>query len=299
MDARSERGHMFEELRHAVAEAFADADVNDGLLFPTEGLILVKHDRATDWVDTVYEPNLCIALSGSKETMIGNENYRIDAGTSVVVSHHTPVTSRVTSATTDVPYLAVVLRLDVSTLRDYATRIDKVSANPDKDSFAVGAVPEGLVDAIHRYLQTAEDKLSAKVIGPSQFGELHFRILNSPQGGMLRDLISQSSHANKIAQALDIMNSEFAKPLRVQALAEEVGMSKSAFHHHFKSVTRVTPLQYQKQLRLHEAERILSSGTSSVTEAAFQVGYESPSQFSRDYSRKFGVPPKARKRAAS
>lgn len=290
---------MLDELRSAVTKAFYDKRMEDGLLFPAEGLILVKHSQTTNWADTVYEPNLCIVLNGAKHTRVGDEVYQLAAGRALIVSHHLPVTSQVIDASPDSPYLAIVLKLDVPTLHSLAKRIDKIGfENDGATSFAVDGVTEDLVQSIHRYLATADDAAAAEIIGPAQFQELHFRLLKSSQGGMLRELIAQTSHASKIARAIDIINANFSKPLSMAVLAAQAGMSESAFYQHFKSVTRMTPLQYQKQMRMHEAQRILTSGVATVTEVAFQVGYESLSQFSREYSRKFGVPPKAMKQAA-
>ncbi len=290
---------MLDELRAVVADAFNRERMDDGLLFPAKGLILVKHSHTTDWMDTVYEPNLCIALNGAKDTRVGDDVFQISAGRALIVSHNLPVASQVIRASPDDPYIAIVLKLDVPTLHNFAKRIDKIGFDNDgAASFAVDGVTEDLVEAIHRYLESAEDAAAADIIGPAQFQELHFRLLKSSQGGMLRELIAQTSHASKIARAIDIINANFARPLSMAVLATQAGMSESAFYQHFKSVTRMTPLQYQKQMRMHEAERILTSGVATVTEVAFQVGYESLSQFSREYSRKFGVPPKATRQVA-
>ena len=290
---------MLGDLKGAVADAFTTEGLGDGLLHPAAGLILVKHARTSDWMDTVYEPNLCIVLNGAKDTRVGDDVFHIEAGQALIVSHHLPVASQVVKATSDDPYLAVVLKLDVPTLHNFANRIDKNGFDTDGAmSFAVDAVTEDLVDAIQRYFESTEDKAASEILGPAQFQELHFRLLTSSQGGMLRELIAQTSHASKIARAIDVINSNFATPLSMGTLASQAGMSESAFYQHFKSVTRMTPLQYQKQMRMHEAQRILTSGVATVTEVAFKVGYESLSQFSREYSRKFGVSPKAMKQVA-
>ncbi|MGR3466722.1 MAG: helix-turn-helix domain-containing protein [Shimia sp.] len=152
---------------------------------------------------------------------------------------------------------------------------------------------EELAGAVRRYLATGADAAVSRIIGPAQREELHFRCLTAPQGGMLRALIARTGHAGRIARAIEIINANCARPLSMAALATEAGLSESAFYQHFKAVTRMTPLQYQKQMRMHEAERILAFGGATVTEVAFRVGYESLSQFSREYSRKFGVSPKA------
>lgn len=143
-----------------------------------------------------------------------------------------------------------------------------------------------------RYLELMDAPLDAQVLGPMIVREIHFRLLMSPIGGMLRNLLSVDSHASRIAKAIIRIRNKFREPLVVAELAEIAGMSPSSFHEHFKSVTGTTPLQYQKDLRMIEAREILMRGACSVSIAGFEVGYESPTHFSRDYSRKFGCSPK-------
>ena len=143
-----------------------------------------------------------------------------------------------------------------------------------------------------RYLDLMDKPLDAQVLGPMILKELHFRLLLSPIGGMLRNLLSVDSHASRIAKSIQQIRVRFREPLVVGALARVAGMSPSSFHHHFKSVTGTTPLQYQKDLRMIEARTLLERGVPSVSFAGFEVGYESATQFSRDYSRKFGCSPK-------
>jgi AraC-like DNA-binding protein len=137
----------------------------------------------------------------------------------------------------------------------------------------------------------ADSPADAKVLGPLALKEIHYRLLVSPFGGMLRNLIRHDSYASAIARAIGRIRDDIRSPITVPDLARQVGMSASSFHKHFKMITSTTPLQYQKELRLFEARRLLKTGGASVTAAAFDVGYESPNQFSREYARKFGVPP--------
>jgi AraC-like DNA-binding protein len=148
----------------------------------------------------------------------------------------------------------------------------------------------GLLDALSRYLALADSATDAKVLGPLSAKEIHYRLLTAPFGGMLRCLIRHDSNASAIARAIATIRRDIRSPIAIPELARQVGMSVSAFHGHFKTITSTTPLQYQKELRLLEARRLLKGG-ASVTTAAYEVGYESPSQFSREYARKFGVPP--------
>jgi AraC-like DNA-binding protein len=149
----------------------------------------------------------------------------------------------------------------------------------------------GLVDALRRYLSLANSPADARVLGPLIAKEIHYRLLVAPFGGMLRSLILRDSNASAIARAIGHIRGDIRSPIAVPDLARKVGMSPSSFHKHFKTITATTPLQYQKELRLLEARRLLVTGDISVTVAAYEVGYESASQFSREYARKFGVPP--------
>lgn len=149
----------------------------------------------------------------------------------------------------------------------------------------------GLLEALHRYLALADSAADAKVLGPLVAKEIHYRLLMAPFGGMLRNLIRHDSDASAIARAIGHIRADVRSPIAIPELARRVGMSASSFHKHFKVITSTTPLQYQKELRLLEARRLLKTGSASVTTTALEVGYESPSQFSREYARKFGVPP--------
>jgi AraC-like DNA-binding protein len=149
----------------------------------------------------------------------------------------------------------------------------------------------GLLDALYRYLTLADSPADAKVLGALTSKEIHYRLLAAPFGGMLRSLMRRDSTASAVARAIGHIREEIRSPITVPEIAQRVGMSASSFHKHFKTITSTTPLQYQKELRLLEARQLLKTGGASVTTAAYEVGYESPSQFSREYARRFGVPP--------
>jgi transcriptional regulator GlxA family with amidase domain len=161
----------------------------------------------------------------------------------------------------------------------------------DVPAFTVGAGTGAWSDPLARYLALMDAPLDAQVLGPSILREIHFRLLMSPIGGMLRNLLLIDSHASRVARAIQRIRTGFREPLAVADLARTAGMSVSSFHEHFRSVTGTTPLQYQKDLRLIEARKFLASGGQPVSMAAYAVGYESPTHFSRDYARKFGTPP--------
>jgi AraC-like DNA-binding protein len=255
---------------------------------PMDGLLLLRQQQPSSFDAMLYEPVLCLILQGRKELAIGERSLAFGAGECLLVSHRVPVVSRITTA----PYLALVFELDMATLRGLCAQ----AIEPEQDRGSARAAQThradaALLDALHRYLSLAESPADAKVLGPLVAQEIHYRLLVAPFGGMLRSLLRQDSAASAIARALGQLRSDIRSPVSVQRLAREIGMSTSSFHQHFRRITSTTPLQYLKELRLLEARRLLQTCGASVTAAAFEVGYESPSQFSREYARKFGVPP--------
>lgn len=253
---------------------------------PLRGLRLLGQRSRTAFASTLYEPVLCLILQGAKVTTFGGRTYRMAAGDCLLVTHDLPVRSRVT----EVPYLALLLDLDLDTLRGIDAELEE-TADRARALEVYPATPH-LLDALGRYLALAESPADARVLGPLIARELHYRLLMEPPGGMLRGLMRADSHASAVARAIARLRRDFRSPLPVAALAREAGMSVSSFHRHFKAVTALSPLQYQKELRLLEASRLLAAGAASVSSAALDVGYESASQFSREYARRFGRPPR-------
>jgi AraC-like DNA-binding protein len=255
---------------------------------PMAGLVLLREDSPSSFEASLYEPVLCLILQGRKQVSIGSQTLSFGPGECLLVSHGLPVRSRITKA----PYLSLVFEVDVATIRKL---YDEVSVAALDDERARAAETHradlGLLDALRRYLALADAPADAKVLGPLVSKEIHYRLLVAPFGGMLRSLLRHDSNASAIARAIGHIRGDIRSPIAIPDLARRVGMSTSSFHKHFKTVTSTTPLQYQKELRLLEARRLLKTGGASVTTAGFDVGYESPSQFSREYARKFGVPP--------
>jgi len=255
---------------------------------PVDGLVLLRQDCPSSFEASLYEPVLCLILQGRKQVSIGERTLSFGPGECLLVSHDLPVRSRITK----VPYLALVLQVDVATIRKLYDEVAESALDSERARAAeMHRADSGLLDALRRYLALADSPADAKVLGPLISKEIHYRLLMAPFGGMLRCLIRHDSNASAIARAIGHIRGNMRSPIAVPDLARQVGMSASAFHKHFKTVTATTPLQYQKELRLLEARRLLKTGGASVTAAAFDVGYESSSQFSREYARKFGVPP--------
>jgi AraC-like DNA-binding protein len=255
---------------------------------PMDGLVLLRQETPSAFEPSLYEPVLCLILRGGKQVSIGGQTLSFGPGECLLVSHDLPVRSRVTSA----PYLALVLQVDAATIRKLRDEVAAPVLDGEQPRAAVThRADSGLLDALRRYLALAESPADAKVIGPLTSQEIHYRLLVAPFGGMLRRLIRRDSNASAIARAIGYIRGDIRSPIAIPDLARRVGMSASSFHKYFKTITATTPLQYQKQLRLLEARQLLKANGASVTTVAYEVGYESMSQFSREYARKFGVPP--------
>jgi len=280
---------QFEGLLEQVARRVpAPANGKQVAAQPIEGLLLLRQDSPSSLDASLYEPVLCLILQGRKQVTIRGQTLSLGRGECLLVSHDLPVHSRVTRA----PYLALVFEVDVATIRKLYDEVAEPARGTARARAAeVHRADPELIDALHRYMVLADSPADAKVLGPLVCKEIHYRLLVAPFGGMLRNLILHDSHASAIARAIGHIRGDLRTPITVPDLARRVGMSASSFHKHFKTITSTTPLQYQKELRLLEARRLLKMGSASVTSAAFEVGYESSSQFSREYARKFGVSP--------
>lgn len=262
---------------------------NDSVL---PNLFVLREDSVTAFDAVIYNPVVCLILQGAKVTTIGDQVTKLAAGDALIVSHDLPVQSKITIASAAKPYLALILSLDLSMIRSLYEQVGShVQDAPDARSLSSGPADTELINTISRYLALQDAPLDAAVLGPSILREIHFRLLMSPTGGMLRSLLSVDSHASRVSKAILKLRSKFRESLTVADLAQVAGMSQSSFHTHFKLVTGTTPLQYQKDLRMIAARDLLRSGHHSVLAASFEVGYESATHFSRDYQRKFGLPP--------
>lgn len=258
------------------------------------GLGVVRQTSPTPIEATVYEPVLCLILRGRKRTLAGPLSVDFGPGESLIVSHDLPVVSQVT----EYPYLALILSLNIGILRSVGDELDAHGVPPSgTPALKVGEADERLVEALGRYVALSRDPAEARVLGPLVLKEIHFRLFHAPHGGMLRDLVRADSVASQIHRAVTAIRKGFRAEVSVPDLARTSGMSESAFYRSFKAICGTTPLQYVKTMRLLEARRLLSTEGHNVTQAALKVGYASPTQFSREYSREFGVPPRVHAKA--
>lgn len=273
-----------------LAESVARLTGGDGIhATAVPGLELFRASAPSAPLVAVYEPCLCLVAQGSKEVLLAGEVYRYDPAQFLLVAVDLPVTGQVTEASREVPYLAVKVALDPAAVGELATPTP--DAPPGRGLAASPVEPE-LLDAVARLVALVDAPRDIAALAPLLHREVTYRLLTGPQGARLRQVTAGDGRARRVARAVRWLREHYAEPLRLPELAREARMSPSALFEHFKAVTALSPLQYQKRLRLQEARRLLLGGGVDAAGAGFRVGYESPSQFSREYRRLFGAPPR-------
>jgi AraC-like DNA-binding protein len=284
----------FESQRKELASVLARFTSSDG---PHQTAIpfltLYRWNAPTATACGVYEPSLTLVAQGSKRALLGGETYVYDQTHFLVTSVDLPVMSQVTGATKDTPYLCLCFRIDLRRLSELMTEAESAEREtiPEGRGIFVGQLSAPLLDAALRLMHLLETPQDIPVLAPLIEREILYRLLQSDQGMRLRHIARRESQSHQIAKAIDWLKANYAKPLRIEELARRVSMSPSSLHHHFKAITAMSPLQYQKQFRLQEARRLMLTEMLDAASAGHQVGYESPSHFSREYCRLYGAPP--------
>lgn len=281
--------HLVESIsRHILDDGYQET--------PVEGLGLFRQSEPTAQRTAVlYEPSICVVAQGMKYAHIGQRTVTYDPASYLLSTLTLPVEMEIPDASPEAPFLGLVLCFDpmlVSTLlAEMDDFVEWPSATPEAgEAIASTPLTEDLARAIARLVDCIDDPLDAKVLGPNLVREILYEALRGPQGHLLRDRVLRDSHANRVARVVTYLEEHFNESLDIDSIAQHAGMSASALHHHFKQVTALSPMQFVKRLRLHQARALLISGRAS-SEAAFEVGYNSASQFSREFRRLFGVPP--------
>ena len=253
----------------------------------------VIYEAPTQFEASVYNPVFCLILQGSKETNIGVRSIEISQGQALVVSHDLPITSRIKNASLLSPYMALILPIDMDIIRGLNAEMSELNSPQTTkcNSLEVCTAGVQLIDAMRRYLEIGEIIEDTAILKPMVLKEIHYHLFMAPSGAMLHQLLHRDSHAKRIANVISFIRQNYKNTLSVTEMARIACMSKSAFYKRFKMIIGTTPLQYQKDLRLIEAQRLLTHGQCSVSSTAYEVGYESPAQFSREYSRKFNCSP--------
>lgn len=282
--------------REELAERLAQAISADGKTEPLKGLHLIRVSTTTEPVHAVVEPSFCVIAQGSKEVCLGAEGYEYDPYKYLLVTAQLPVTARVLEASPTQPYLALRLALDPTVVGSVLMEIGQVAprGQGDAKALAVSSLDATLLEAVvrlARLLDSTTSPAEARLLLPLVTREIVYRLLAGVQGHRLRQMTILGGHTHRVAQAIEKIRREFSRLLYMEDLAREVGMSVSSFHLHFKEVTAMSPLQFQKQLRLQEARRLMLGEHLDAAQAGYQVGYEDASHFNRDYKRLFGVPP--------
>lgn len=275
----------------AYVDAHAGPDAASGT--PVPGVMLMCSTSARLPFRKIYRPSLCVVAQGAKRVELNEATLDYPAGSALVVSIELPGFGSVTEASAAAPFLGMTVEFDAGLLREV---LAQMASSPKPLGERLGAFVEVLTapvqDCLVRMVRLLQRPEAVPVLYPALTRELYYWLLSGPNGHEICKVALGDSHTQRIADAIYLMRREVARPLSIEAMAAAARMGVSSFHQHFKTLTTLTPLQYHKQLRLLEARRLMVAEAANVTHAAFQVGYQSPSQFSREYARMFGAAPR-------
>ena len=292
---------MQDQLKDAVQRYSNEHSNADGLASPpVPGLRMMCVASARGKLQSTYRPLVCLVLQGAKHLLVGRQEMVCREGQSVIVSADMPVTGQVVQASPEKPYMALAVDLDMALLRELADQFD--GSAPALLSHAqtlfLQETDEAILDCGIRLMRLIGKPEAIPVLHPGLMRELHYWLLSGPHGAHLRAMAATESSASRLGRAVAILRAQFRERIPVEGLAEAAAMSLTAFHKHFKELTSLTPGQYQKRLRLIEARRLMLYEGFNASSAAFEVGYQSVPQFTREYRRMFGAPPRRDSRSA-
>jgi AraC-like DNA-binding protein len=266
----------------------------DGRAEPLKGLHLYRLSAPTKLTHSVCELAFCVIAQGSKEILLGDTRYRYDPERYLLTALELPVTSRVVDASPEYPYLSLRLVLDPALISSVMVECGHNTSHKLANISAISVCPfdANLLDAVVRLVRLADSPHEAPFLAPLITREIVYRLLMGEQGERLRHIAVRNGHTHHIVTAIERVRRDFNQPLRIETIAREIGMSVSGFHHHFKTVTAMSPLQFQKRLRLQEARRLMLGEHLDAASAAYRVGFDDASHFNREYKRLFGLPPR-------
>ncbi len=270
--------------------ADAHADANGVAVTPIAGLSTIRATAPSDLLYAISRPLVALVVQGSKHVTMGTSGFAFSAGESLLISADVPTVSQITRASIAAPYYSLVLELDTAIVAELVSEM-KPGLAREHEPVRVDPTDTEVADAGLRLIRLLDRPASVPVLGAQLLREMHYWLLAGRHGAAIRHLGWPDGHVQRVARAVAILRSDYARPLPVERLAAAAGMSPSAFHQHFRAVTSLSPLQFQKHLRLVEARRLMLSEGKNASNAAFDVGYESVSQFNREYGRMFGQPP--------
>jgi AraC-like DNA-binding protein len=279
--------------RAELVERMAGAITADGVIQPLQGLRLARSSKTKQKVYGVSNPTFCVIAQGRKEIYLGGNPYQYDPHNYLLATAELPIVSWVLEASEEQPYLGLQLCLDAALVGAVMVEIGQLPPQKQKAVKAIEVSPldSTLLDATVRLVRLLDSPNEARVLLPLVTREIIYRLLVGEQGHRLRQMTILGGHTHRVAQAVERICREFDQPLYVEEIARGIGMSVSGFHNHFKEVTAMSPLQFQKQLRLQEAQRLMIGESLDAATAGYRVGYDDASQFNREYKRLFGVTP--------
>ena len=283
--AQANRGELVERIARAIRE--------DGRVEPLKGLRLHRASSPTESVHGMSNLAFCVIAQGSKEVFLGDNRYQYDPAHYLLATAELPVVSQIIEASQERPYLSLRLKLDPTLVGSVMVEAGHFSPRSHADVRAINVSPldASLLDAVVRLVRLLDTPAEAPFLAPLITREIVYRLLMGEQGDRLRHIAVQGGHTQRIARAVERLRKEFDQPLRIDDIARDLGMSVSSFHHHFKAVTAMSPLQFQKQMRLQEARRLMLGEGLDAASAGYRVGYNDASHFNREYKRLFGLPP--------
>lgn len=257
-------------------------------------LSLFRRNTPTEPCPCLVEPSIVLVAGGAKQLLIGDQVYAYNADHFLITSLNHPASSQILEASPEHPCMGLVLKLNVSVMTELMaqTQLHPPREREPEQSAVIGSVSSCFLQPFYRLLSLLDEPNAIEVMAPLIEREIHFRLLQSDIAPRLLQIITAGSQSQRISRAIDWIKAHYNEPLRVEDLAAHVQMSSSSLHHYFRKLTAKSPLQYQKWLRLNEAKRLMVNQNYEAAQAAYKVGYESPSQFSREYSRLFGASPK-------
>ena len=278
-----------------LADRIARNVPSDGLhMSAVPGLALIRASEPSQPLPTVYHPSLCVVVQGRKRALLADEVYAYDPLNYLVVSMTLPMVGQIIEASVERPYLCLRIDIDAALINELLVQLGPsapVKASGDRALY-VARTSAPMLDAVLRLVRLLDTPDEAAVLAPLALREIHYRVLVGELGQRLRELCEVEGPSQRIARAIELLKTRYAEPLRIEDLAAAAHMSASSLHQRFKAATAMSPLQFQKQLRLQEARRLMLMDGIEAASAGHRVGYESPSQFSREYRRLFGAPPK-------
>ena len=279
--------------KEELAERIAQALPEDGTLDVSASFRLARSSRPTEPIHSLYQPAFCVVAQGRKQALLGEEVFRYDPGHYLIYTVDLPLTFQVEEASRERPYLGLRINLDPTLVAAVMmeSSIGPKKAQMNMKAMDVSPMDANLLDAVVRLVRLLDAPVESKMLAPLIIREIVFRLLVGGQGARLGHLIPAGVDTHRISKAIGLLREKFDQPLKMDDIAHELGMSVSGLHHQFKSVTMMSPLQFQKQIRLQEARRLMLGGDLDAASAGHHVGYEDPTYFSRDYKKRFGAPP--------